>query len=455
MVVLVILLLMIVLVVNCIKLSIYFDGGYKGLNNLAGGGVIGIIGNREIDFNREVFRCQYCYHLEEHYNSHISEYITLINAIQLTKYYMYKHKYDINEIQINSDSEILVDHITNRYNRKRDFFLHQYHNQAISLLDSITDTKVDLVHIPRANNTIADELANNAMSSLTSLSTVPSLYQGSLFILQLNVNQLNEQFISIYNTIDIDINIGNHTTTINTNDYDKLRVIDIINNINDPSISINSNDINIDIPILKTLEKYDTIGHDDVGDGLETLIEIPVQIVSKYFGTVPPMTLSLLYIPFTQKDYILKAIISYINSSPSSSSSSSSSNFTYIFTSLIHSLQRRGLQSILNNKLLVKAKGRKCIPITTTILSHDTTTMLSDDDTSRYYYATPLQVSLLVGNIKTTKLLLSLGGLSVIYNNKNDDNDNIINNLSDDDAVRIGGNIKNKKLINDFMKTIK
>jgi hypothetical protein len=120
-----------------------------------------------------------------------------------------------------------------------------------------------------------------------------------------------------------------------------------------------------------------------------------------------------------------------------------------------------GLQSILNNKLLIKVEDRKCIPVTTTTAT--TTTMVSDN-TSHYYYATPLQASLLVGNIKTTKLLLSLGGISVIsdydnhdnnINNSNIDttntNNNIIN-ISDAEALRIGGNITCKKLINEFIK---
>jgi hypothetical protein len=75
------------------------------------------------------------------------------------------------------------------------------------------------------------------------------------------------------------------------------------------SISINSNDVNINVPLHKV--GYDN--NNDNDDSLHTHIEVPVNIVSKYYGTIPPMTISLMSIPFTHKDYILKAIIYYIN----------------------------------------------------------------------------------------------------------------------------------------------
>jgi hypothetical protein len=60
--------------------------------------------------------------------------------------------------------------------------------------------------------------------------------------------------------------------------------------------------------------------------------------------------------------------------------------------------------------------------------------------------------------MKTTQLLLSLGGIVVLYDKKNDNNNNNnnnYNNLSDEAAMNIGGNIKNMKIMNEFMKTIK
>jgi hypothetical protein len=159
------------------------------------------------------------------------------------------------------------------------------------------------------------------------------------------------------------------------------------------------------------------------------------------------MSLSLLNIPFDQQDNILKATISLISSSSSSSSSLSISS-TYTFTSLVHSLQRRGLLSILNKKLLVKVKDRKCW-----VINNST----NNNDRDDVFWATPLQVSLLLGNMKTTQLLLSLGGIEVLYDKKSDDNNNYnnYNNLSDEDAMSIGRNIKNMKTMNEFIKSMK
>ena len=440
------------------RLRVYFDGGCKHLQgNMAGGGVVCYEMNDNLDDSNssvistcvEAFRCQYYYGKELHYNSHIIEYISLINAIQAVKYYC-NNRNDIDDIQLLGDTSIVINHITKGYNRKKDYYLHQYHALAVILLQSV-NTKYELMHISRENNTIADELANNAMQTLKSSSTLPlplsssssssspSLFEGSLFIIQLSINPINEQFRSIYNTINPIISIGEITTSITIDDYDNTKVIDVMNTIDIPKfITINSSSVIIEIPIQQTLEKYDD--HDE--SSYVTNIEIPVPIVTKHFGNVPSMSLSLLNIQFHQQDNILKAIISLISSSSSSLSVSS----TYTFTSLIHSLQRRGLLSVLNKKLLVKVKDRTCWAINDS----------NNDDRDSVFWATPLQVSLLLGNMKTTQLLLSLGGIVVLYDKKNDNNNNNnYNNLSDEAAMNIGGNIKNMKIMNEFMKTIK
>lgn len=431
---------LIIIQVYSLKLKVFFDGGCKMREkNLSGGAAIAYkykyeCNNYDNEYNNydKVFQCQYCYGNELHYNSHVIEYLSLINAIQAIKYYI-SNDNDIDNIELLGDSAIVINHIKNKYDRKKDFYLQQYHSLASSLLDSV-NTKLELKHIPRENNTLADTLANKGMNELTSVSSLAKIYQGSLFIMKVIDPINNEQiFRSIYNSMNLEIVACGIKTTLVPNDIDSdnLRVIDVISAQNCSSINIKSNNNeSIDIPLNE----------------LKPIIKFPVNITTKHFGIVSPISISMLHVSFTNNESILKAVINLI-SSPKTQSEQS---FTYIFSSLLHSIQRRNLLSVLGTKVLVQ--------VTTTNDNNRRFCSIIEDNSDqinsnqKLYLATPLQISLLLGNVKSTELLLSIAGKNVL----DDSIDNDAVSISDEEAAEIGKNVKNKKLMKEFiMKTIK
>ena len=422
----------IILQVYSLKLRVFFDGGCKSREkNLSGGACVAYKyeynnnANNDNENMMKAFHCQYFYGRELHYNSHIIEYLSLINAVQAIKYYIHNTD-DINHIELLGDSAIVINHLKNKYDKKKDFYLQQYHSLASSLLESI-NTKLELIHIPRENNTEADLISNVAMNELTSESHLPTIYEGSLLIMK--VDPVNEQFRSIYHNMELEIGVLGIKTVIipNNVENDNMRVIDVINAHNCSSIKIN----NLDFPLYN----------------LQSNIEFPVNINTKYFGQVPPINISMLHVSLTTNESILKAVIDII----SLSGIYSEQSFTYIFTCLLHSIQRRNLLSILNTKVLIQVSNinnRKFC----SVIEGSCGSQLNSND--KIYLASPLQVSLLLGNMKSSELLVSIVGKNAFQDSINNEAGSL-NYISDEAAAEIGGNIRNKKLIKEFiMKTM-
>ena len=429
-----ILVLVFLKVYTAVKLKVYFDGGCKHLEqNLSGGGCIGYKYDNNNENNMiQIFQCQYYYGKETHYNSHIIEYLSLINSIQSIKYYLTID--DIDDIDLLGDSAIVINHIKNKYNKKKDFYLQQYHSLASSLLDSI-NTKIELIHIPRENNKIADEIANIAMNQLESKSSLSNIYEGSFFIMK--ANSINEQFRSIYANMELEIDICGIKSTIipNNVDIDNLRVLDVINDVQNCSmINIKSNNESIDVPLYS----------------LNSIIEFPININTKHYGQVPSINILMLHVSFKSNESILKAVINLI-SSPGIYSEQS---FTYIFSCLLHSIQRRNLLSILNTKVLIKISNNNNNRKFCSFIDENSNNQLNSN--YKIYLASPLQVSLLLGNMKSTELLLSIVGKNLLQQECiNNESENIHCVMTDEEAAELGMNIRNKKLMKEFMKTIK
>ena len=161
----------------------------------------------------------------------------------------------------------------------------------------------------------------------------------------------------------------------------------------------------------------------------------------------------MLHVSFKNNESILKAVINLI----SSTGIYSEQSFTYIFSCLLHSIQRRNLLSILNTKVLIKISSssnnnnnRKFC----SFIYENSNNQLNSN--YKIYLASPLQVSLLLGNMKSTELLLSIVGKNLLQQECiNNDSENVHCIITDEEAAELGMNIRNKKLMKEFMKTIK
>ena len=158
----------------------------------------------------------------------------------------------------------------------------------------------------------------------------------------------------------------------------------------------------------------------------------------------------MLHVSFKSNESILKAVINLI-SSPGIYSEQS---FTYIFSCLLQSIQRRNLLSILNTKVLIKISNNNNNRKFCSFIDENSNTQLNSN--YKIYLASPLQVSLLLGNMKSTELLLSIVGKNLLQQECiNNESENIHCVMTDEEAAELGMNIRNKKLMKEFMKTIK
>jgi hypothetical protein len=234
--------------------------------------------------------------------------------------------------------------------------------------------------------------------------------------------------------LEIDI-CGIKSTIIPNNvESDNLRVLDVINDVQNCSrVNIKSNNESIDVPLYS----------------LNSIIEFPVNINTKHYGQVPSINILMLHVSFKSNESILKAVINLI-SSPGIYSEQS---FTYIFSCLLHSIQRRNLLSILNTKVLIKISNNNNRKFCSFIDENSNNQLNSN---YKIYLASPLQVSLLLGNMKSTELLLSIVGKNLLQQECiNNESENIHCVMTDEEAAELGMNIRNKKLMKEFMKTIK
>lgn len=79
-------------------------------------------------------------------------------------------------IKIHGDSNLIIQQMQGKYQVKSEKLmpLHRQAKQQIASMKKLMDTQIDFAHVYRADNTIADVLANNAMDSRTSSNTLIS-----------------------------------------------------------------------------------------------------------------------------------------------------------------------------------------------------------------------------------------------------------------------------------------
>jgi len=85
--------------------------------------------------------------------NNFAEYTALIRALRIALYFK------ASAVKIRTDSELVVKQLNGEYKVKNDQ-MKKLHEQAVSLLHSISDCKIE--HIPRAQNDKADYLAKKA-----------------------------------------------------------------------------------------------------------------------------------------------------------------------------------------------------------------------------------------------------------------------------------------------------
>lgn len=88
------------------------------------------------------------------YTNNQAEYIALIRALEECR------ALKVDEIEVRSDSQLLVRQMNGRY-RVRSDNIRDLHEKARKIESDLGN--VSYVHIDRENNSIADELANNAI----------------------------------------------------------------------------------------------------------------------------------------------------------------------------------------------------------------------------------------------------------------------------------------------------
>lgn len=147
------------------KLVIHFDGGSRGNPGPASAGVV----IKDADDNNTLFEAGY--YLGRNTNN-VAEYHGLIHSLEQAQLL------GGDELDIHSDSELLVRQITGQYRVKSDV-LKPLYDQAMSLLRGFGKWQVQ--HVRREHNQRADELANLAMDHQADVTgdTPPVCTQGS------------------------------------------------------------------------------------------------------------------------------------------------------------------------------------------------------------------------------------------------------------------------------------
>jgi len=87
-----------------------------------------------------------------------AEYIALVKALEHAERLGTHHR-----LRIHSDSELLVKQMNGEY-RVKDAKLQQYYREASKLVDEFDDVKIR--HVPRAENSRADRLCNEALDGI-------------------------------------------------------------------------------------------------------------------------------------------------------------------------------------------------------------------------------------------------------------------------------------------------
>lgn len=137
------------------KYIIYTDGASKGNPGLASAGVV-------IQDEKENTLKEYSEYLGDNLTNNEAEYGSAIFALKKIKLLIGKNKAKLSEIELRTDSKLLVEQLEGRYklnhpNTKRLF---------IEVWNLKTEfKKIRFLHIPRERNTRADALANKIIEN--------------------------------------------------------------------------------------------------------------------------------------------------------------------------------------------------------------------------------------------------------------------------------------------------
>jgi ribonuclease HI len=144
------------------KLIIYTDGGSRGN---PGSGAIGVV----VCDSREKILKEYGEYLGENITNNEAEYQAVIFAFKKVKALFGKEKVKNIELEIKSDSELLVKQLTGKY---------KIMEPKIQLLfiaawnSKIEFKQVNFINIPREENKEADRLVNQALDNQLSPQTL-------------------------------------------------------------------------------------------------------------------------------------------------------------------------------------------------------------------------------------------------------------------------------------------
>jgi len=132
------------------KVKIFIDGACSGNPGIAGIGVVFFDNN-----GKQIFELSHCL---GHATNNIAEYEALLHALKKAE------QMKLNELEICSDSELLVYQMSGTY-KVKDEKLKILYNKAIDLLGKFKG--VNILHIKREENAIADKLAKAATKITT------------------------------------------------------------------------------------------------------------------------------------------------------------------------------------------------------------------------------------------------------------------------------------------------
>lgn len=131
-----------------LEADLYFDGASKGNPGISAVGV------SILNTNQQTVIVEKSIYLGETTNN-AAEYMGLVHGLQLAQ------QHGVTRINIYTDSMLVVNHLKGIY-KVRNSRLEPLYNRAIELLKLFGDG-YEISHIPRAKNSRADELANEAV----------------------------------------------------------------------------------------------------------------------------------------------------------------------------------------------------------------------------------------------------------------------------------------------------
>jgi len=140
------------------RIIVNFDGGSRGNPGAAGTGVVLAAedGTPLITVGRYIGRA----------TNNVAEYAALIDALRQAK------ALGARKLTVRGDSELIIKQMRGQY-RVKNPALRELHEQAATLADEFEDVRFE--HSPRHRNSLADRLANLAMSRKGDVTDVDEL----------------------------------------------------------------------------------------------------------------------------------------------------------------------------------------------------------------------------------------------------------------------------------------